>query len=184
MSDWPGRFAPWEGCDAIVSFFDCRAHGASGFAGNNTRIRRALTQQLPMRLNDGATLDDVVKYVRQATRASYGGTIPMFVDPIGLAEADKSTRSTVAGIDLDGVSLGTSLSRCLRQLDRQYVVKDGLQLVTSAESEEQLVPSQYTDPFQIVGHCLMAPIAAGLGGAAAPVVCDLARKARADIEGG
>jgi hypothetical protein len=40
---------------------------------------------------------------------------------------------------------------------------------------DQLSTNPYADPFQIVGHCLLALIAAALGGMAAPFVCDLAR---------
>jgi hypothetical protein len=35
--------------------------------------------------------------------------------------------------------------------------------------------------FQIAGHCLLALIAAGLGGATTPVVRDLARRGNRDI---
>jgi hypothetical protein len=60
-----------------------------------------------------------------------------------------------------------------------FAVKDGLLVITSIESEDMLAANPYDDPFQIVGHCFMALIAAGLGGVAAPLVCDLGRGRRA-----
>ena len=128
-----------------------------------------------MRFGEGTTLEDLLKYIQEASRDSYGGVMPIYVDPIGLHEAEKSTKSILAGTDLDGVSLATSLRLCLEQLDLVHVVKDGLLLVTSLESQRDLGPTQDNDPFQIVGHCLLALIAAGFGGAAAPVVFALAR---------
>ena len=81
-------------------------------------------------------------------------------------------------MDREGITLRTSLGLSLKQLDLAFGVKDGLLVITSEESEEQLYPFPYDDPFQIVGHCLLALIAAGLGGVAAPLVCDLARTRR------
>jgi hypothetical protein len=86
--------------------------------------------------------------------------------------------SIVQGIDFDGIALHTSLGLILKQLDLAFVVKDGLLVVTSAESVDYLYPSTYDDPFQIAGHCVLALIAAGFGGVAAPLVCDLARRRR------
>jgi hypothetical protein len=148
-----------------------------GIAAKNRRIRKVLQQPMPTQLPDETTLEDFLNTIRDAARASYG-VIPIYVDPIGLQEAEKSMTSTVRGVDLEGVPLGTALSLCLKQLDLQHVVKDGLLLITSVESEDQTIPSQFNDPFQIVGHCLLALIAAALGGAAAPFVCDSARKVR------
>jgi hypothetical protein len=51
-------------------------------------------------------------------------------------------------------------------------------LITSQENEEALVISPNDDPYQLVGHCLLAICAAVLGGLAARPVCDLARSGR------
>jgi hypothetical protein len=67
---------------------------------------------------------------------------------------------------------------CLSHYELDYIVKDGLLLITSDENEDSLFTRPNDDPFQIVGHCLLAVIAAGLGGASAPLVCDLARRQR------
>ena len=144
----------------------------------NARIQKALNQRLPMRFPDDTTLEEVATYIQRATRGSDGRVIPIYIDPIGLQEAEKSMTSTVRGFDLEGVRLRTSLRLWLRQLDLAYVVKDGLLLITSRQSEDNELIFRLDDPFQILGHCMLALIAAALGGAAAPLVCDLARQQR------
>jgi hypothetical protein len=84
--------------------------------------------------------------------------------------------SIVTGMNFEGVPLGTSLEFGLKQLDLAFVVKDGLLVITSTPSAENLTGVPFDDPFQIVGHCLLAVIAAGLGGVAAPLTCDMARR--------
>jgi hypothetical protein len=150
----------------------------NNIAATHARIHKALTQCVPMRFTTPTTLEEVLKYVREATRGPDGAPIPIFVDPIGLKEAEKSMTSTVTGIDLEGVMLRTSLRLCLRQLDLVFVAKDGVLLITSQEDEHSLILYASDDPFQIVGHCLLAVLAAGLGAAAAPVVCHPARRQR------
>ena len=127
---------------------------------------------MSIQLADGTTLDDFIKYVQDATRRPNGEVIPIYVDPIGLQEAERSMTSPLQGVHFEGVALRTSLRLCLRQLDLAYVVRDGLLLITSQENEDALVISPNDDPYQIVGHCLLAIFAAVLGGLAAPLVCD------------
>ena len=56
----------------------------------------------------------------------------------------------------------------LNQLDLTYAVRDGWVMITE---KGRAVPA-YEDPFLIVGHCLLALIAAGLGVVLAPLVSD------------
>ena len=56
---------------------------------------------------------------------------------------------------------------CLEQLDLTYDVRDGVLRITLAENT---IPPFYHDPFMIVGHCLLALLAAGIGAIAAPLV--------------
>ncbi len=154
---------------------------AESIAGKNARVRAALRQRVPMPFPHETAMDEILKYIQHATQDSLGRMIQIYVDPIGLQEAEKSMTSTVSGIDLKGIELRTSLRLCLKQLDLAYVVKDGLLFITSVESNDELLTSLRNDPFQIAGHCLLALIAAGLGGATAPVVCDLARRGNRDI---
>jgi hypothetical protein len=139
---------------------------SAGIASANRRIWEALDQPVPMRFQNETPLEDVLKHIRAATRGADGKSIPIYVDPIGLQEAEKSMTSVVV-IDLDGVPLKTNLRLCLAQLDLAYSIRDGVLLITS---EESAVTPVYQDPFLIAGHCLLAWFAATFGGIVAPLV--------------
>ena len=81
-------------------------------------------------------LDDVLKYIKQATTTPTFSGIPIYVDPLGLQEAERSLNSTVQ-IDLEGVPLKTTLRLMLKQLGLAYTVKDGFLMITSEDSEDQ-----------------------------------------------
>ncbi|MFI5461170.1 MAG: hypothetical protein ACHRXM_37670 [Isosphaerales bacterium] len=131
----------------------------------NARILQELERPVPMRFPTATPLEDVLKHIKNATRGPDGKGIPVYVDPIGLQEAEKSMTSTVF-IDWEGAPLKASLQLCLKQLGLAYIVKDGFLMITS---EDESLPI-FEDPFMIVGHCLFAMIAAILGAAAAPLV--------------
>jgi hypothetical protein len=131
----------------------------------NARILKALDEPISMSFAMETPLDDVLKYIRTKTRGEGGNGIPIYVDPIGLQEAEKSLTSTVS-IDLENVPLATTLHICLKQLGLAYGIRDGFLMITSSES----VPPLYEDPFLMTGHCLLALIAAAAGGVLAPVV--------------
>ena len=61
-------------------------------------------------------LEDVIKYIRSCTKSStFPEGIPIYVDPVGLQEAEKTMASTVT-FDLKQVALRTSLKLILKQL--------------------------------------------------------------------
>ena len=100
-------------------------------------ILEKLEEPISMSFAEDTPLEDVLKYVKQATTtATYQG-IPIYVDPIGLQEAEKSMTSTVRNMDLEGVPLKITLKLLLKQLDLTYTVKDGFLMITSKESEDQ-----------------------------------------------
>ena len=72
-----------------------------------------------------------------------------------------------------------TLRLCLAQLGLAYVVRDGLIEVTSPGIAAYLTRSARADAYQVAGHCVLALIAAGFGGLAAPIVCELTRKSTA-----
>ena len=111
-------------------------------------------------------LEDVLKYVEQATRGPDDKGIPIYVDPIGISEADK-TMTSVGTINLDGIPLKTSLRLYLAQLDLAYSIREGVLFVTSVENAQTPV---YQDPFLTAGHCLLALLATGAGATLAPLV--------------
>jgi hypothetical protein len=139
-----------------------------GISSADARILKALEQPIPMQFRDEATLEEILAHIKTATSAPAYPSIPIYVDPIGLLEAEKTMKSTVS-IDLQAVPLKTTLRLCLKQLGLAYFVEDGCLQITSQESEEETVPAQ-DDPFLIVGHSLLALIAAVLGGVAAVLV--------------
>jgi hypothetical protein len=135
----------------------------------NARILELMKQRIPMRFPTKTPLDALLIHVKEATLALDGKGIPIFVDPIGLQEAEKSMTSTVI-FDVEDVPLQTSLHICLQQLGLAYRVKDGfLQISCDSEWESELLPSA-ENPFVIVGHSLLAVVAAAIGAAAAQIV--------------
>ncbi len=164
---WPGlpsdhllyALRPWF--PPTVSGFPT---SSPGIAAANARIREALEQPVPMRFRDETPLEDVLKHITIETRGSGGSGIPIYVDPIGLQEADKTMTSTVRGLDFEGVPLKRSLHLMLKQLDLSYSIRDGLLMITSEASK--ITPIDL-DPFLIVGHCLLALLAAIVGGVVA-----------------
>jgi hypothetical protein len=139
----------------------------NSLVAENARIRRALDLPIPMRFPNETPLEVVLKYIKQVTTTRFPPGIPIYVDPLGLQEAERSLNSTVQ-IDLEGVPLKTTLRLCLNQLGMDYSVKDGFLMISS----EDAISTDLEDPFLIVGHCLLALIAAAMGGVAAPLISD------------
>ena len=125
-----------------------------------------------MRFPDETPLDDVLKYIQQATATPTHAGIPIFVDPNGLLEAERTPSSTVQ-VDLEDVALKSTLRICLKQLGLGYDVKGGYLRITS---EDQISSMDVQDPFLIVGHCLLALLAAGFGAIAATLVAGAKRE--------
>ena len=132
----------------------------------NATILKALEQPVPMHFPNETALEDVLKYVTEETVARVGKPIPIYVDPIGLQSARRTMQSTIWKIDIEGAPLRNSLARCLRQLDLTFVVRDGFLMISEAGAALPV----YEDPFLIVGHCVLALLAAGVGGVVALVV--------------
>jgi hypothetical protein len=142
-----------------------------GIATANERVLKALERPIPMRFPRPTSLEDVLSYIKKATTNPDQPAIPIYVDPLGLQEAERSLGSPVS-IDVEGVPLRTSLDLCLSQLGLHYFVRDGCLRITSLDDESQ---PEGEDPYRIVGHCLLALLAAGLGGVLAPLVSAMSR---------
>src|SRR5262249_17446115 len=103
-------------------------------------ILAALRKRLVMSFPSETPLEDVLKHIKSATRSQeLPEGIPIYVDPIGLQEAEKSMSSTVI-LDLKGVALRETLRLALKQLGLLYGVKDGLLSITSESSEDTTTP--------------------------------------------
>jgi len=101
------------------------------------RILAKLDDRIPMSFATETPLEDFLKYVKQVTASPENpGGLPIYVDPVGLQEAEKTMNSTVI-IDLEGVPLRRTLQLVLKQLDLIYFVDDGMIYITSSESEDQ-----------------------------------------------
>lgn len=130
----------------------------------NASVLKALEQPIVMTFPQETPLEDVLKYIKSNTVSEelyLPSGIPIYVDPLALQAVGKTLQSPVV-LDVDRVPLRTSLRLILEQLRLKYGVYDGVLLITSEE---------VADPFLAVGHCLLAGLAAGLGGLLAPRVC-------------
>ena len=65
-------------------------------------ILKKLEEPISMSFNEETPLEDVLKYIKQATTTKTYAGIPIYVDPSGLKEADKTMTSTVSNMDLEG----------------------------------------------------------------------------------
>jgi hypothetical protein len=139
---------------------------SDGHLAANTRILAELERPIPMHFPDEAALEDVLTSIKAATAGPGYPGIPIYVDPLGLQEAEKSMTTTVT-LDLEGVPLKTTLGLMLGQLGLTYTVKDGLLLIYNPNGDTIL---PVYDLVLLVGHCLLALLSAGLGGALAPLV--------------
>ncbi len=101
------------------------------------RIVAELAKSVNVPFKTETPLEDVIQYVRASTKGpAFPDGIPIYVDPVGLQEAEKSLNSTVV-IDVTQVPLRTSLRLILKQLGLMYRVKDGLLTITSEDSADE-----------------------------------------------
>jgi hypothetical protein len=103
-----------------------------------TRVWLKLQERIPMEFPDPMSLGDVLKYVQSKTidPAFLPDGIPIYADPVGLQDADKTLASTIS-MNLKGIPLATTLKLALKQLSLVYRIHpDGLLYITSTESEE------------------------------------------------
>ncbi len=147
---------------------------SEGIVAANARVLQALDQPIPMHFRDETPLEDVLKHIQAAYTSPDGKVIPIYLDPIGLQEAERTPQSVVT-IDLDGIPLKTTLLLCLKQLGLAYCIRDGVLVINSEESQEN-GPVVDEDPFLMGGHCVLALFAAALGGVLAPLVSDARRE--------
>ncbi len=77
------------------------------------------------------SLEDVFKLITSATRRGPNDRgIPIYVDPMGLEEAEK-TLATPVSFTAKGEPLKSALDRLLKSISLIYTVKDGFLMVTS-----------------------------------------------------
>jgi serine/threonine protein kinase len=100
----------------------------------------ALEMRVPMRFPRGTSLGDLVMHIRKATKgANYAG-IPVFVDALGLQEAEKSMASVLT-VDVQGRPLKQTLRLALRELGLDYRTSEGLLNISSAGGDPNEGPA-------------------------------------------
>jgi hypothetical protein len=103
----------------------------------------ALEQPIALTYADDTPLDEVLKEIKEQTTKNpklpkLATGIPIYVDPIGLQETERSLNSTVKRpASADTLALGEHLRRVLEPLGLGYVVKDGFLMITSKESVDE-----------------------------------------------
>ncbi len=125
----------------------------SGVRGKDPKSRLVLAkleEPISMSFELDTPLEDVLKYVKQATTSATYAGIPIYVDPIGLEEAHKSMISTVRNVDLEGVPLRRTLQLLLNQLGLVYFVDDGVLCITSMESMERFDLTAVHEPTRLI----------------------------------
>jgi RNA polymerase sigma factor (sigma-70 family) len=100
-------------------------------------IQKKLDEPISMSFNNPTPLDDILKYLKQATTSPTFAGVPIYVDPKGLDDAKCTLMSPVA-LDLEGIPLRTTLRLALKQLGLAYCVRDGVLIISSVQgiSEE------------------------------------------------
>ncbi len=95
-------------------------------------IHKALDEPISMSFLAETPLEDVLKYIKQATTSKTYGGIPIYVDPQGLEDVQGNLATgTIKGLELEGIPLKTTLRLMLKQLDLAYCVHDGLLFISS-----------------------------------------------------
>ena len=97
-----------------------------------------------LKLQEPITLDfaketpfeDALKFIKLKAQGKDGKPLTLYVDPVGLQEAEKTMTSPVQ-VELADVSVDTALKLILKQLGlMHYIQKDGVVVITSASTEE------------------------------------------------
>jgi hypothetical protein len=125
----------------------------------NRFILARLEEPVAMSFPNEIPLEDVLKYVKAATRGPNDTGFPIYVDPAALNRAGKTITSPVT-LDVEGVPLRVTLRLLLKQLDLDYVVQDGLLKIGSASTVSRATA------LRRMGHCYWALLAAFCGGCA------------------
>jgi RNA polymerase sigma factor (sigma-70 family) len=94
-----------------------------------------LEKPVPMNFPNETPLEEVLKYIKQATAGEGSAGIPIYVDPVGLTGGDRIPGMPIT-MELEGVPLRRTLQLVLKQLGLVYFVDDGVLCITSAESQE------------------------------------------------
>ena len=99
-------------------------------------VIKKLEEPVTLHFPEDTPLQEVLKHIKDVSKGSDGQRIPIYVDPLGLQEADKMMTSPVT-IDLEDTPLRFSLRLVLKQLGLAYCVRDGVVIISSVPGIEQ-----------------------------------------------
>lgn len=120
--------------------------------GKDVRSRTVLMKlDMPVAMSfpNETPLEDVLKYLKQATTGPADAGIPIYVDPLGLQKANIAMTSGVM-IDLEGIPLRRSLQLVLSQLGLVYFVDDGILCITNEGSQTTSFEPSMREPTPLV----------------------------------
>ncbi len=132
------------------------------------RLERPVTLSFP----EETPLDAVLRQIKEVSKGQDGKKVPIYVDPIGMQEAEKTMQSPVT-IDLEDVPLRFSLRLILKQLGLAYCIRDGVVIISSVEGIQQelreaeaemvgMNPEKYPGMMERFGR--MGRMGGGMGG--------------------
>jgi hypothetical protein len=151
-----GAGIPSNGVASLLDFGNARTRAVT--AALDLPIRMPFVNETPLK--------DVIAHIKANTQSpELPEGIPIYVDPIGLQESEKTMASPIS-IDMNGIPLRTSLSLILRQLDLRYTLDDGLLTISGRSYTPEDVAAR-VESFRRVGHSLFALAFATMGGFAA-----------------
>src|SRR5207244_11547632 len=98
----------------------------------NRQIQEKLDQPIDVDPKELATLDQLLKHIKQSTTDAKFSGIPIYVSPLGLQEAGKSLNSDIfLGEGQRGRPLREVLFWALYPIKLSYLVKDGFLMIDS-----------------------------------------------------
>jgi RNA polymerase sigma factor (sigma-70 family) len=103
-----------------------------GSDARSQELLARLEETIPMSFPNPTPLEDVLKYIRQATAGPDRESVPIYVDPVNpegdsLDDKDwEKLRKTPITINLEGVPLRRTLKLIAEQLGMGYGIKDGM----------------------------------------------------------
>ena len=114
-----------------------RTQIAASVEDKNEQIRRKLEMTIPHEMPPKATLSHVLKALKKLTTDATFPGIPIYVDPVGLAEANMTVESEIK-LDYKDLPVPQNikmvLTLALRSSGLSYEVRDGLLMVSTALS--------------------------------------------------
>jgi len=96
-------------------------------------ILKKLNEEITLNLAAETPLEEALNQIKTTASLDEGKEIQIYVDPIGLQEADKTMSSGVSLV-LEDVPIKTALKLILSQIGLGYRVKDGVLIISYPES--------------------------------------------------